>query len=401
VSRRYLHLARLAARNVLRFRVQSGLILLAAAIGVNAVIAAFAFTLGERAKIDAEFVRLGAELIVVTPKRPITGVRRSAPAMITAADYEALKRELPGVRSSASAVLSLRVQANAMSDRTQIVGVDPAFFAMKHWGVREGRLFAATDNRHLGRVALLGSSVAEALFGQAVPLAGSILIDRVPFTVIGVLAARGQSVDSVDEDRQVYVPLRSLMHRLSDARGYTSLTFDAGSIGRIGPLSRRISVILTARHRFDPATAFRIEGRKSTIDAQTATFARLTALARGAALALYAMAALGIFAISWLAVGACTVQIGTMRALGARREDVLVCFFLESALPSVIGCIAGGAISAAVFPLLGSLAEVHMPFVPRFASTVSLLSGLLFAALSTAAAARTASIKPTEAMRSA
>jgi ABC-type antimicrobial peptide transport system permease subunit len=400
VSQRYLQLARIAARSVLRFRLQSGLILLAAAIGVDAAIAASAVTLGARDKIDIQFVHLGAELIVVTPKLPITGARRGTPAKIAAADYATLKRELPGVRSSASAVLSVRVQAGAVSKKTPIVGVEPAFFAMKHWGVREGRLFATADNRHLDRVALLGSSVARALFGHEVPVGESILINRVPFMVVGVLAARGQSVDAVDEDQQVYVPLRSLMHRLADTRGYVSLTFDAGMIGRVDSLSRRIALILTARHRVDPATAFRIEDRKSTIDAQTATFARLTTLSRGVALVLYVMASLGIFAISWLAVGARTAQIGTMRALGSRREDVLFGFFLEGALPSLMGCIAGWVASPQVCTLLGSLAEVRTAFAPAFASRVTLLSGLLFAALSSAAATRGAFIGPTEAMRS-
>ncbi|MGH8201005.1 MAG: ABC transporter permease [Steroidobacteraceae bacterium] len=403
MSGRYAQLARIAARNVLRFRLQSGLILFAAAIGVSGVIAASGFTLGARARVDEQFVRLGAELIVVTPKPPVTGLRRlqGAPAEITQADYAALKRQLSSVRSSASAVLSLRTETGPLSKKTQIMGVEPAFFAMRHWPVREGRLFAADDNRRLHRVALLGSSVAGALFGAQDPVGELIMIDRVPFMVIGVLSTRGQGIDAVDEDAQVYVPLQSAMRRLSDTRGYASLTFDAGRIGRIEPMSRRITMILTARHRADPAVGFRVQDRKSTIDAQLATFARLTALSRGVALAVYAMATIGIFAISWLAVGARTVQIGTMRALGARSSDVLLGFFLEGALPSFAGCILGWAVGTPVSAFVASLAQLRVTFVPSFASAVSLFSSLIFAALSTAAAARAASVSPTAAMRSA
>lgn len=403
MSGRYARLLRIAARNVLRLPLQSGLLLFAAAIGVSGVIAASAFTLGARAKVDAQFVRLGAELIVVTPKPPVTGPRRlrGEPAEIAQADYAALEGQLPTVSSSASAVLSLRVQAGAMSKKTQVVGVELAFFAMKHWRVRDGRSFAPGDNRHLRRVALLGSVVAEALFGAEDPVGASIMIDRVPFAVIGVLAARGQGIDAVDEDENVYVPLESSMRRLSDTRGYANLTFDAGTIGRIGPLSRRIGAILRSRHRSDPAAGFRVQNRKSTIDAQLATFARLTALSRGVALAVYAMATTGIFAICWLAVGGRTAQIGTMRALGARPDDVLIGFFFEGALPSIAGCMVGWVLSAPVSALIGSLAEVQMTFVPWFAAAVSSVSGLIFAALATAAAARAASVSPTEAMRSA
>lgn len=403
MSRRYAQLARIAARNVLRFRLQSGLILFAAAIGVSGVIAASEFTLGARAKIDAQFVRLGAELIVVTPKPPITGLPRlqGAPAQITQADYAALERQLSSVRSSASTVLSLRIEAGALSKKTQIMGVEPAFFSMKHWRVREGRLFAADDNRRLHRVALLGSSVAGALFGAQDPVGELIMIDRVPFLVIGVLSTRGQGIDAVDEDDQVYVPLQSAMRRLSDTRGYASLTFDAGRIARIAPLSRRIATILTARHRSDPAAGFRVQDRESTIDAQLATFARLTALSRGVALAVYAMATIGVFAISWLTVGARTVQIGTLRALGARSGDVLLGFFLEGALPSFTGCMVGWAVSTPASAFVASLAQLRVTFVPSFASAVSLISSLVFAALSTAAAARAASVSPTAAMRSA
>jgi len=402
VSGRYAQLARIAARNALRFRLQSGLILFAAAIGVSGVIAATAFTLGARAKVDAEFVRLGAELIVVTANPSVTGLRRlqGAPVQITPADYAALERQLSGVRSTAATALSLRVQAGAMSKKTQIIGVEPAFYPMKHWPVREGRLFEAGDNRHLRRVVLLGNSVADALFNDEDPVGQLVMIDRVPFTVIGVLAPRGQGIDAVDEDDQVYVPLQASMHRLSDTRGYASLTFDAETVGRIERLSRRIAAILAARHRSDPATGFRVQDRQGTIDAQLATFARLTALSRGIALAIHAMATTGIFAISWIAVGARTVQIGTLRALGARSDDVLVGFFLEGALPSFVGCLVGWSISAPVSALVGSVAEVHVAFLPLFASAVSLISSLLFAALSTAAAVRGASISPTAGMRS-
>ncbi|HEX5461771.1 MAG TPA: ABC transporter permease [Steroidobacteraceae bacterium] len=402
MSRRYTQLARIAARNVLRFRLQSGLILFAAAIGVSGVIAASELTLGARAKIDAQFVQLGAELIVVTPKPPITGLRRlqGAPAQITQADYAALGRQLSGVRSSASAALSLRIAAGALSKKTQIVGVEPAFFAMKHWPIREGRLFAADDNRRLRSVALLGSSVAEALFAARDPVGELIMIGRVPFTVIGVLSTRGQGIDAVDEDDQVYVPLQSAMRRLSDTRGYASLTFDAGRIARIAPLSRRIAMILAARHRSDPAVGFSVQDRESTIDAQLATFARLTALSRGVALGVYAMATIGVFAISWLTVGARTAQIGTMRALGARPGDVLLGFFLEGALPSFAGCMVGWAVSTPVSALLASLGQLRVAPASSFASAVGLASSLIFAALSTAAAARAASVSPTAAMRS-
>lgn len=403
MSKRYAQLARIAARNVLRFRLQSGLILFSAAIGVSGVIAASAFTLGARAKVDAQFVRLGAELITVTPKPPITGLRRlqGEPAQITQADYAALRRQLSSLRSSASTVLSLRIQAGALSKRTQIVGVEPAFFPMKHWRVREGRLFAADDNRRLRRVALLGSSVTAPLFGRQDPVGEVIMINRVPFTVIGVLSARGQGIDAVDEDELVYVPLQSAMHRLSDTRGYANLIFDAGRIGRIAPLSRHIAAILTARHRSDPAAGFRVQDRESTINTQLATFARLTALSHGVALAVYTITTIGIFAISWLAVGARTLQIGTMRALGAKSSDVLLEFFLEVALPSFFGCLVGWAVSAPESVLIGSLGQLPVTLVPWFASAVSLMSVLIFAALSTAVAARAASIGPIEPMRSA
>ena len=403
MSGRYTQLARVAVRNALRFRLQSGLIVFAATIGVSGVIAASAFTLGERTKVDAQFVRLAAELIVVTPKPPITGLRRlqGAPAEITPADYAALERELPNVRSSASTTLTLRVQAGALSKKTEVIGVEPTFFAMKHWPVREGRPFGAGDNQRLRRVALLGSSVAGELFGARDPVGDLVLIDRIPFLVIGTLATRGQGIDAVDEDGQVYVPLRSAMHRLSDTRGYASLTFDAGKIEQIAPLSRRIATILTARHRSDPAVGFRVEDRTSTIEAQLATFRRLTALSRSVALAVYAMATIGIFAISWLAVGARTVQIGTLRALGSRSGDVLISFFIEGALPSFVGCMAGWVVSTPVSALLASLAHSRATPLPRFASAVSLISGLIFAALSAAAAARAASVSPTQAMRAA
>lgn len=403
MSGRYAQLTRVAARNALRYRLQSGLTALAAAIGVGSVITALAFTLSARSKVDAQFARLGAELVVVTPRPPITGLSRlqGAPAEITQADYAALERQLPHVRSSASVVLSLRVQAGAMSKKTAVIGVEPAFFPMKHWLARKGRRLAASDNRRLRRVALLGTSVAGALFGAEDPVGDSIMIDRVPFTVIGVLRTRGQGVDAVDEDDQVYVPLRSAMHRLSNTRGYTTLVFDAGTVEDIGPLARRITAILAARHRSDPATGFRVQDRRSTIDAQLATFARLTALSRGVALAIYVMATIGIFAISWITVGARTVQTGVMRALGANSKDVLTGYFLEGAIPSFVGCMVGWAVSAPASTLVGLLAQTRMTYVPRFAAAVSLISGLVFSILSAAAAARALSVSPTQAMHAA
>ena len=94
---------------------------------------------------------------------------------------------------------------------------------IKKWATRDGEAFSAVDLRHVARVAILGSGAARDLFGETSPVGARIQINRVPFTVVGVMSERGQSLDAANEDDQVYVPLTTAMHRLANVDYFSGI----------------------------------------------------------------------------------------------------------------------------------------------------------------------------------
>lgn len=344
-----LRLCAQSVRTLWRFPLRSGLAILSAALGVAGALSALNYALGGRQKVVEQFARLGTNVLIVTPQqsRSIAGRARTGALVttLTEADYAAIRRDVPDLRTtSAFAIRSYALKAGDLAKKTcTVAGVEPAYLAIKQWSVQEGDVFGAPEMRRAARVALLGSSVARDLFEDRPPVGRRILINRVPFAVIGVLRERGQSLDAANEDDQVYVPLTTAMRRLSNIDYFSGILLAVDRWEDMDQSAAAATTVLRRRHRAAAGQPddFQIMNQKQLLDTQLAASNQLMFFVRWIGIATLAVSGLGILAISWIGVRERTREIGTRRALGATRTSVFVQIVWESALLSAVGCLAG------------------------------------------------------------
>jgi putative ABC transport system permease protein len=338
----------IAVRNFRRFRLQGVLIVVATMTGTAGVLVSTGYAAGGRQRILDQFALMGTNVIVVTPQqsRAVGGRARTGSLVTTLgpADYKAIRQSVDGISSASPAVAGvLRLRAGDLTKNTTIMGCLPEYFAIKHWLPVRGEVFEERDNRQQARVAVLGATAARDLFGDSDPTGSRITINRIPFTVAGVMSERGQGLDASNEDDQVYAPLDTAMHRLLNVEYFNAILFNIDSQSRMDDATGQIRRLLDDRHRnLAPAGEdFVIQNRKSLLDTELGAFARLTFLVRWIAGSALMVSSLGVFAVTWIGIRNRTREVGTRRALGATRGDILLQFFSEGALGALIGCGTG------------------------------------------------------------
>ena len=336
-------------RQIWRFRLRSGLILLSALMGVGGVISAINYAAEGRLKVLRRIQRLGTNILVVTPQlsRNVGGRAKTGTIVTTlvAADYAEILREIPDIeKSSATVTASFLVKAGDLSKSNCLVmGTEPDYAQIRSWQTTEGEFYGAAETRRSARVAVLGATVKRDLFGAESPIGRRMFINRVPFEVIGVLEERGQGLDATNEDNQVYVPLSTAMRRLANVDYFGSILIAVTKWERMDETTEAIHRVLSKRHR---ATGnlpedFQIQNQKALIDTEITSSNRLTFLVRWVGLSGLVVSGLGILAICWIAVGERVVEIGIRRALGATKSDIFFQFLFEAAVISALGCFAG------------------------------------------------------------
>ena len=389
-----------------RYRLRSSLLMLSAALGVCGVVCSVNYGASGTKQILDQIRSMGTNVLIITPtqSRVIAGRARTGVAVTTLVerDYRAVKSAvLSRTRSSALVTQSFWNKAGDLSKNGVVVGCEPEYFAIKDWQVASGELFGSAHERAASRVAVLGYTVASDLFGASSPLGQRMTINRVPFTVIGVLAERGQGLDVSNEDSQIYVPLATAMRRLMNVDHYGGIVLEIDSLDSMDTAAEETRSLLHQLHRVQPNRAddFRIQNQKSLLDTETAAAGRLDLFLRWIAAAALAISGLGIVAITWIAMKERTREIGTRRALGATAADIFLEVTCEMLALALCGGLLGVALSWPTSCLISD--SVRLPFifdgkraVLAFAATVA-----LNLAFSIFPSRKAASIRPIEALR--
>jgi putative ABC transport system permease protein len=188
-----------------------------------------------------------------------------------------------------------------------------------------------------------GLGGARHLWGDDRRRAPRLFVNRVPFEVIGVLAERGQGLDAVNEDSQVYVPLTTAMRRLLNVEHYASVVLEVEESASIESVSEEITGLLRVRHRISPfrPADFAVGSQQDVIETQLESANRLGFFVRWIGLSGLVVAGLGVLAIAWIAVRDRTTEIGTRRALGATAPDVFFQFAFEAMVLASMGAALG------------------------------------------------------------
>ena len=406
MNARRFEIVRRALRLLWRYRLRSTLVMLSAALGVAGVACSVNYGASGTQKILEQIRRMGTNVLIITPaaSRPVAGRARTGEPVTTLVerDYAAIRRELlTRSRSSAIVSASFWIKAGDLSKNATIIGCEPDYFSIKNWTVTDGELFDASQGRSASRVALLGRTVATDLFGNASPVGQRIMINRVPFTVSGVLAERGQGLDVGNEDNQVYVPLTTAMRRLMNLDHYNAIVLEIDNLRAMDAAADTVRTLLHQAHhiRFNQREDFQIQNQKTLVDTQHAAASRLGFFLRWIAGSALLVSGLGMLGITWIVVKERTAEIGIRRALGASAADIFFQVLFESATLALLGCGLGFAISWPLSRIISSSPGLLFVFDVKSAAFAFIAAAILNVLFALWPSRKAACVSPLTALR--
>jgi putative ABC transport system permease protein len=330
-------------------RLRTALTMLGMIIGVGAVVLMLGIGQGAQSKINASIASMGSNLFIVVPgSTSSSGVRFGFgnAQTLTVADASALA-QVSSVATTAPVVLGqFQLVAGNNNWRTSVFGVTADYFTLRSWDLETGDMFGDEELRTYGRVAVIGQTIADNLFPDEDPLGKIIRIRNSPYTVIGVLSHKGQSLDGRDQDDGVFVPLttaRQQLIRSSFPGSVNMIMAQAKSAAQMPEAEFEMSQMLRIRHRLRDGQEDDFSLRNMTAIAETAAVAaRAMSLMLGAIASISLLVGgIGIMNIMLVSVTERTREIGIRMAVGARSGDILRQFLVEAVLLSMIGGLFG------------------------------------------------------------
>jgi putative ABC transport system permease protein len=353
-------------------RLRTFLTMLGMIIGVGAVILMLAIGQGVRQQVESSIASMGSNLFIILSGSTTSGGARmgfGAAPTLTLADAQAIE-ELPGVAAVAPAApgaAQLVYGSNNWS--TAVYGTTPSYLIVRNWTLSAGVPFTDSDVRSATRVALLGQTVVQNLFGDDDPVGKTIRIKDSPYLVLGVLAAKGQSLDGRDQDDTVLVPVTTAQRKLFGSQFQGSVRFmmaQATSAAAMAAVQKEMTELLRQRHhiRQGEDDDFSIRNLTALMNTAAAT-AQVFSLMLGAIASIsLVVGGIGIMNIMLVSVTERTREIGIRMAIGARGQDVLMQFLLEAIMISVIGCVIGVALGVGGALLITKLAGFDVVVTP-------------------------------------
>jgi putative ABC transport system permease protein len=386
-------------------KARSGLTILGIVIGIASVIAMVSIGQGASGQIQSSIEGLGSNLLTVMPGfiqpgRGIVSSGRGSAQTLQNEDVEVI-RQLTGV-AYVSPELQRRFQIVASGNNTNstIIGVNPDYAQVRNVAPAAGSFVTEAHVRSLGRVAVLGPTVATDLFGEGNdPVGKTIHINRVNFKVIGVLESKG-SAGFFNPDDTVFVPLTTMQKILAGADFLSTIAISVESKDLMPQMQTEATFALAAKHRVDPQSPdFSIVSQADivgTLTQVTNTFTIFLAAVAGISLIV---GGIGIMNMMLTTVTERTREIGLRKSIGAKKKDISMQFLAEAVMLTFLGGTAG--------VVLGWLISVLVSRFAGIATQVSLQSVILAFGVSAAIgivfgyypARRAASLNPIEALR--
>ena len=347
---RYSTVIRTALLALRRSLMRTCLTVLGLVIGVAAVITIVSLGQGARAAIEAEVEGAGTNLIIVSAGNWTAGGVRlgmGSSSTLSAEDAEAMR----GVPSVAYVSPSVRTRqqivAGAQNWSANVEGVGADLPMIRSWPLLAGTFFGPGDVEHDEKVAVVGTVVRDALFGPDInPVGRQVRIGLHPFTVVGVLAPKGQSSGGDDQDDAVFIPYTTVQKRLMGIDYLRTISVSAATPDAVPAVARDVSELLRIRHSIMPGDAddFRVRTLEEMIAVRTRTTRTMTSLLSGIAAVSLLVGGIGVMNIMLVSVTERTREIGIRVAVGAKQRDVMLQFLTEAVILSVAGGILGIAL---------------------------------------------------------
>ncbi len=338
---------KIAVRALRRNLMRSLLTMLGILIGVGAVIAMVAIGQGAKAQVESQIAALGQNVVLVMSgnvTRGGFGMGFGSAPSLTKQDYEALRKEISGLAGISPDVrTSAQIAAGNQNVNTTVMGVGEDYVQIRSWPVSSGANFTEGDIRAANKVALIGKTTAQTLFGGADPVGQIIRIKNAPFTVVGMLASKGMSMMGSDQDDVVLVPYSSAMVRLTGGTTFRSFIAQAATQESVAEVQTQIGDLLRQRHRIGAGKDddFHVRTQQEITEMATSTSKVMTMLLGAVAGVSLLVGGIGIMNIMLVSVTERTREIGVRLAVGARGRDILRQFLIEAVTLSVAGGLLG------------------------------------------------------------
>jgi putative ABC transport system permease protein len=334
-------------------RLRTFLTMLGMVIGVGAVILMMAIGEGAQQSIKRSIDSMGSNLFVILSGSSSASGSRSGSGNSSAlnindanavGDLEDIAAIAPISTGNAQIIFS------GNNWNTSIIGTSPTYFSIRGWNVDSGELFSDADIRSANRVALIGKTVAENLFGDDIdPIGKTIRIKKSPFMILGVLESKGQSFDGRDQDDTIIVPITTAQRKLFGNQipgSVRMIMAQAKSEKYMGVAEDAINDLIRQRHNIRENAESDFSVRNLTAMAKTASeTAKTMSMLLGAIASISLLVGgIGIMNIMLVSVTERTREIGIRMAIGAREKDILLQFLLEACVISIVGCVIGIAL---------------------------------------------------------
>ena len=381
-------------------RLRTILTLVATSVGVIAVLLLTSLGQGARDYVVREFTGMGANIVVIVPGKietqggvpPMGGGTRD----LTIADAEAIERQCPSVlRAAPVAIGSAVTEYGGRSRTVPVLGTTPAFYTIRNLAISTGRFLPSGDPRRGEAVVVIGRTVQRELFRGDNPLGKAVRVGERRFRVIGVLAPKGSSL-AMNMDDVVIIPAASALNLFNQTSLFRILA-QARSEVEIEKAERQILDLLADRHDDEDITTVTQGAVLTTFRSILNT---LTMSLAGIAAVSLAVAGIGIMNVMLVSVSERTSEVGLLKALGARRRQILAVFLIEALLLAVTGALLGVGIGVAAI-YAAAAAFPNFPMRPDavwigVVLAMALVAGSIFGLLP---ARRAASVAAADALR--
>jgi putative ABC transport system permease protein len=371
---------RVALRALRVNMMRSALTMLGIIIGVAAVITMLAVGMGTRQQLSEQIASIGSNLIIILPGVITSGGARMGSGSnwtLTIDDAEEIEKQCSSVAAAAPVQNgSAQIVYGNLNWATSVIGTTPGMLDIREWPLQSGRSFTDQDVRTATKVALIGQTVADYLFGDIDPVGQTIRIKNVPFQVVGLLVSKGQSPVGQDQDDQIYVPITTAQKKLFGSPfpgSVRTIMIKARSSAELPSAEEQITALLKQRHHIGPKQEndFTVRNLTQILEAQEAQSEAMAILLGAIASISLLVGGIGIMNIMLVSVTERTREIGIRMAVGAKTKDIRLQFMIEALTLSLLGGTVGiilGVVSAQMVtiftekPTIISLLSIFLAF---------------------------------------